>query len=102
MYVSKAAEDRFDTITLTPLRDPARLFPQVLGREIGDRIAVIRRPPGMAPIVKQLFIRGITHTVDISSVTWQTQWMLQNAARYNFLTLGDPVQGSLNVNGLAH
>jgi hypothetical protein len=101
VYISKGAEDRFDTLTVNPLRDPARLFPQVLGREIGDMIQVIRRPPGMPAIVKQLIIRGVSHTVDISSNTWSTQWQLQDASRYAFLTLGDPVAGRLDDNALA-
>jgi hypothetical protein len=95
LYVSLATEDRFDTLTVTPLRDP-RLWPQVLGREIGDRITVIRRPPGMGAIQKDVFIRGITHTIDASSNTWQTQWDLQDASRYsNFLILDDPNFGKL-------
>lgn len=101
VYLSKGAEDRFDTITLSPLRDP-RLWPQALGREIGDMIAVIRRPPNMAPITKQLIIRGITHTVAVSPASWQTQWILQDASRYSFLTLGDPLQGALDSNALAY
>ena len=82
--------------------DPADLFPQALGREIGDMVAVIRRPPGVAPITKQLIIRGITHTVDISSNSWQTQWMLQDAARYAFFNLNDPTAGQLDNNPLAY
>jgi hypothetical protein len=101
LYVSLAAEDRFDTLTVTPLRD-ARLWPQVLGREIGDRITVIRRPPGMSAITKDVFIRGITHTIDASSNTWQTQWDLQDASRYsNFLILNDPVLGQVGTSNKA-
>ena len=102
VYISKGAENRFDTLTLSPMRDPADLFPQALGREIGDMVAVIRRPPGVAPITKQLIIRGITHTVDISSNSWQTQWMLQDAARYAFFNLNDPTAGQLDNNPLAY
>jgi hypothetical protein len=45
LYVSKTDEDRFDTITINPLRDPATLRPQVLGREVGDRIQVCAALP---------------------------------------------------------
>jgi hypothetical protein len=102
LYVSLAGEDRFDTLTINPLRDPVRLFPQVLQREIGDLITVTRRPPGMAAITKNVFIRGITHTIDASSSTWQTVWDLQDASRYaGFLILDDPVLGKLNTGKLA-
>jgi hypothetical protein len=96
LAVSLSGEDRFDTVTVTPLRDPG-LWPHVLGREIGDMITVVRRPPGVAAITKNVFIRGITHTVDVSSNTWQTTWDLQDAVRYaGFLILDDPALGKLS------
>ena len=67
LYVASADEDRFDQLVLYPLRDPANLWPQALGREIGDRIQIWRRPPGVAsPVVKDCFIRGITHAFSAS------------------------------------
>ena len=96
LWISRNEADRFDTLTVTPLRD-ARLWPQVLGREIGDRITIIRTPPGMATITKDMFIQGITHTVDYSSFTWQTQWDLDDATRYTgFLILDDTTKGKLS------
>ena len=96
LYVSLSGEDRFDTLTLSPLRDP-RLWPQALGREIGDRITVTRTPPGMAAITKDVFIRGITHAIDASSNTWQTTWDLQDASKYTgFLILDDPNLGKVS------
>jgi hypothetical protein len=95
LQVSTAGENRFDTITLSPLRDP-RLWPQVLGREIGDLITVIRTAPGIATITKNVFIRGITHTIDAASHTWETAWDLQDASRYKFLILNDPVLGTVS------
>ena len=96
LWISRNEADRFDTLTVTPLRD-ARLWPQVLGREIGDRITIIRTPPGMAAITKDMFIQGITHTVDYSSFTWQTQWDLDDATRYTgFLILDDTTKGKLS------
>jgi len=47
LYVSKGAEDRFETLAVDPAADPYSLWPQVLGREIGDRIQVWVRPPGV-------------------------------------------------------
>jgi len=103
LYVSKSDEDRFDQLVIKPLRDPANLWPQVLGREIGDRIQVWRRPPGVAsPVVKDCFIRGIAHTWDWSAGTWQTTWTLQSASKYgSFMTLDNPSLGRLDANALA-
>jgi hypothetical protein len=102
LYISKTPEDRLDQITVNPLRDPASLWPQVLGREIGDRIQVWHRPPGVAsPIVKDVFIRGIAHAFDCAAGTWATTWTLQDAAKYgSFLTLDHPVLGQLDENAL--
>lgn len=100
LSVSLSGDNRFDTLTVTPLRDPA-LWPHVLGREIGDLITVVRRPPGAGTITKNVFIRGITHTVDVSSGTWQTTWDLQDASKYTgFLILDDTTAGKLDTGKL--
>jgi hypothetical protein len=102
LYISKTDEDRFDQIVINPLRDPANLWPHALGREIGDRIQVWRRPPGVAsPVVKDCFIRGITHTWSASPLSWTTTFTLQSASRYgSFFVLNDPVLGQLDNNAL--
>lgn len=102
LYVAGGDEDRFDAITLFPLRDPASLWPQALGREVGDRIQVWRRPPGVAsPVTRDCFIRGIAHAWDWSAGTWATTWTLQDASKYgSFLTLGNAATGQLGFNAL--
>jgi len=47
LYISRGGEDRFDTLQVDPAADPESLWPQVLGREIGDRIQVWTRPAGV-------------------------------------------------------
>jgi hypothetical protein len=103
LYVAKNDEDRFDQIVIFPLRDPVNLWPQALGREIGDRITISRQPPGVAsPITKDCFIRGITHAFDVSGGTWATTWTLQDASRYgSFLVLDNATLGRLDNNALA-
>jgi hypothetical protein len=98
LYVSLDGEKRFDTLVIDPNADQANLFPQVLGREIGDRIMVYRRPQNTgATISKPCFIRGITHNVDVTAGTWQTVWDLQDASKYaGFLILDDPVSGKVS------
>jgi Putative Ig domain len=105
VYLSATAEDRFDTLTIDPVADPANLFPQVLSREIGDRILVYRRPQNSGTTIsKPCFIRGITHTIDVAAGTWQTVWDLQDATRYaGFLILDDATLGKLSAgNRLAY
>jgi hypothetical protein len=102
LYISKGGEDRFDTLAVDPAADPANLWPQVLGREIGDRIRVINRPAGVASaVVKDCFIAGITHTWDSPSSAWLTTFSLQDASKYgSFLTLDNPTLGRLDRNAL--
>jgi hypothetical protein len=103
LVVSLAAEDRFETLTIDPLADPANLFPQVLGREIGDRIQIWRRPQNSGQVItRDCFIRGITHTVDAVAGTWQTVWTLQDATKYaGFLILDSASLGKLGTGALA-
>jgi hypothetical protein len=80
--------------------DPTNLFPQVLAREIGDRIKVVRYPPGGgSPISREVFIRGISH--ETTGATWITTWSLQSATKYgSFFALDHPVLGLLDQNAL--
>jgi hypothetical protein len=102
LYVSKGGEDRFETIQVDPAADPYNLWPQVLGREMGDRIQVHVRPAGVAtPIVKDCFIAGITHVWDSPASSWLTTWTLQSADKYgSFFTLDNATLGRLNFNAL--
>lgn len=100
LYQSKDPEVRFSWIEIDPRTDPDNLWPQVLGRRIGDRIAVLRRPPGGGdPIERDVFIRGIEHR--FTRETWRTKWVLQSATRFSFLVLDDPTLGRLDHNALA-
>ncbi|MGI5493887.1 hypothetical protein [Microtetraspora malaysiensis] len=99
--ISKEPELRFDAITVSPDLDPDRMYPHVLGREIGDRITIIRRPPGGgAPIERDVWIRGITH--ESRPGHWRTTWSLQSASKtLYFLKLDNPVTGQLDNYALA-
>jgi hypothetical protein len=93
---------RFATLEFnTPALDVDDVhWPQVLGREFGDRITVNRRPAGGGTITRDCFIRGVTHESD--GAYWRTSWILQSAARYSFFVVGDPVLGVLGSNALAY
>ena len=90
---------RFDTVSLWPATFDG-LWPQVLRREFGDRITVIRNPPGGGTITRDCFIRGVSHQG--SADDWRTQWVLQSATRYQFFILDHPSMGVLDVNALAY
>jgi hypothetical protein len=103
LAVSKDTEDRFDSLVLNPLRDPQDLWPQALGRDIGDRIQVWRRPPGGSVVARDEFVRGMQHDFDASAQSWQTQFTLQDATRYTgFLILDAVPQGQLDSGKLAY
>jgi len=102
--VSAQPELRFATLAVDPVGDPAAanpvpaaVFPQVLGRRIGDRITVIRRPPGGgSPITRDVIIRGIRH--EFTESRWLTTWTLQDATSLpQPFIIGDAVNGVIGV-----
>ncbi|HUR74459.1 MAG TPA: hypothetical protein VMZ00_09285 [Sporichthya sp.] len=95
VYLSKDPETRFDTIAIHCHANPSVLFPAVLAREIGDRIQIVRRPPGGGTaITRDAFIRGISH--DVTTEKWITTFQLQSARQFGaFFTLDDATNGLL-------
>lgn len=104
LYIGRNGENRFESITVNPLADEPNLWPQVLGRDVGDRIQVWHRPASVAsPVVKDCFIAGIAHEWNSADSTWFTTWTLQDATKYgNFLTLNNSTLGALGSNALAY
>lgn len=106
VYISKDPELRFDTLIIQPQKDEDNLFPQVLDREIGDRIKITRRPPDTtqpnnqgSPLVREVFIRGMEF--DIQQYEWSVTYTLQSATKVgSFLTLDHPVLGKIGRNAL--
>ncbi|GAA1766259.1 hypothetical protein [Streptomonospora arabica] len=98
VYMSSKPELRFESITIRPRRD-RRLWPQVLGRELGDRIRIRRRPPGGGEVIERdCIIRGISH--EIGPDDWVTTFGLQSASKAAFFVLDDPLLGRLGENAL--
>jgi hypothetical protein len=99
---SKDAELRFGSLKIVPTTDPDNLWPQVLGRELGDRITVRFTPPGGGSTIdRDAFIRGIKH--DIGEGRWATTWTLQDATSFfTYLTLDHAVLGVLGSNPIAY
>ncbi len=90
----KDAKERVTSITIMPSRDPNNLWPQVLGREIGDHILVNRRPPGGGPVISQeSVIEQIVHTA--SNHQWVTQFALSPAEpTTGFMVIGSGLIGT--------
>lgn len=100
LAVSSDPELRFTTVTIDPPKDATNLYPHALGRQLGDRITIVRRPPGGGTQTRDQFIRAIGHTFDADH--WQTVFTLQDAAQYGgFLVLNNSTLGKLDSNRLA-
>ncbi len=89
---------RFTDITIDVRADEASLYPQVLTRDFGDRIAVVRRPPGVTDS-REAYIRGIHHSFK-APLEFQTQWELEPAVLGSPFILDDAVHGLLDNNVL--
>lgn len=100
LSLNSQPELRFETITINPRRDEANLFPQVLNRQIGDRITIRRRPPGGGDMIEQdVFIRGIEHTIEPEK--WETVWTLQSTGSGgSVFIIGNSTLGKLDSNSL--
>lgn len=103
LYQGGTPETRFTSLTLrTPRPEVADdVYPHMLGRLFGDRITIIRRPPGGgSAISRDSFIRGVEHSSD--GEAWTTVFQLQSATRFSFFVLGDAELGVLGSNALAY
>lgn len=65
------------TMTIQPEASDA-LWPQTLGRELGDRVIVRRRPLGGAMIEQTSFVEGISWDIN-PDTGWKTTWQLSPA-----------------------
>lgn len=87
------------SITLDGAANPDLIYPQMLAREIGEVITVIRRPPGGAGIINQLsVIQGIAVSFNAEGAEWSVTWRLAPIppTPTSFWILGDASLGVLN------
>jgi hypothetical protein len=100
---AKDPELRFAQLGFVNLRPdvcPAG-WPALLGRELGDRITAIRRPPGGGSAnQRDVFVRRIEMSSD--GPTWKTNLSLQSAERQQFWTIGNPTLGRIGFNAIAY
>jgi len=80
-YTHNAATQRINTLTIDPASNPA-YWPQVLGREIGQRVTVVRRAKAAnggagLTITADFFIESVLHDfIDMFTGQWQTTYLL--------------------------
>jgi len=90
-------ETRITAVVIEPHRDPVNLFPQVLFRQIGDRITISRTPLGAGdPISVECWIESVTHQFDGAGKSWKTTWTLSEAETQSFFTLDHPTLSVLD------
>lgn len=83
---SKDPRTRVDQLIINPQYDETNLFPQVLGRELGDQIRLLRRPQHVGAAIDQtLRIEGMAMT--IGTKRWSATWSLSGFATAAFLQL---------------
>jgi hypothetical protein len=98
----KDPELRFSQVAFNVPRvgESDTVWPVLLGRELGDRVTVTRRPPGGGdPNIRDCWVRGIEMTSD--GADFKTTFALQTTTRTNFWTIGHPTLGRVGVNAIA-
>ena len=88
---------RIDGLVIDPLNDPGQLWPEVLGRQVLDRIQVDRTPQQTGdPIELQVLIQGIEH--QWTDWAWRTRWYVTPADEPSsfYFTLDDLALGVLD------
>ena len=87
-------------IQINPHDDPTNLFPQVLGRQLLDRVTVTRTAPGGGTAwSQQANIIAVAHAID-PTAGWQTTWTLSPYEAVPFLILDNATYGLLDTDRL--
>jgi len=95
-----AAEYFPEQMTLVPEAKPANLYPQVLDRDLRDRITVSFTAPGGVVRSVDCLVDGIEHSV--SPGQWTTTYSLTSTTTYDqFFVLDSATSGVLDTNTLA-
>lgn len=76
---------------------PTAVYPQMLGRDIGDLVTVRRRPPAGGSMIEQVsIIQGIGVGYTAEGGIWSTMWRLSPADTATYWVLEDPMFGVLD------
>ncbi len=87
-------------MTIQPRRSPTTLFPQVLDREIGNRITIRRRPQNVGTLIEQeRIVTGVAHEITVDN--WTTTWALTEAtpsySAGTYWRVGDATYGKVGT-----
>lgn len=82
LFRDKDGEPEIDSIILKG-RDSASLWAQMLGRDVGDRVQVIRTQPG-DDIDMEVIIESVSHTIRDKGSDWTTTWRCSPARFWGF------------------
>lgn len=99
----KELGSRLERMSITPRRDASNLWPQVLGREIGERVTIKRTPLGLnSEIVVDQIIERVEH--EFTPRSWVTTFAGSptDPSVGDFLILDDSTYGKLNTGVLAY
>ena len=70
-------------LKISPRKSPATLFPQVLGRELGDRMTWTRRPQNVgAAISRDVIVEGVSH--DFAPKHWETTFLIDATDAFGY------------------
>lgn len=101
----KEVGTRLASMSIRPRRDPGRLWAEVLGLELGDRITVKRTPLGLnAEISTDQIIESVAHRYDASSRDWVTTYSASpvDTTVNTYLVLDNATTGLLDSFRLAY
>lgn len=92
----KAPALRVQRVVLDGEANPTTLYPQMFGREIGDRVTVRKTPPGGGARIEQIGrIEHVEHTWSVPE-GWTTSWQLSPADLQLYWILEHATQGLLD------
>lgn len=89
----KAPLLRAEVLEISPMADPANLLPQVLGRELADRITLVTRPQSVGTAISQpQLIEGIELNITPGDMT--CRWYVSPADTREYWVLGTSALGT--------
>lgn len=100
LYWQKDPRLRTATLTIDPDADAATLWPHVLGRDVGDRIGLKRRPPGGGTIDQPSTIEGVALDYRVEGALWAVAWELSPADTTAYWLVDDSTYSVLNTSTL--
>lgn len=89
---------RIQRVLLDGEADPANIWPQAFGRDLGDRVTIRKTPPGGGVRIEQVgHIEQIDHSFSAEGGVWSTAWQLSPADSQLYWILEHAVQGVLDT-----